>query len=140
MITQMVTEIMPLAREKEVELTARLPANARSVRCDEEEIRRVLQNLIDNSLKYTPKGGTIMVTMSQTENKTTVSVADTGKGIPEENKPKLFQRFWQAGKTGRYYASTGLGLYLCRRIVEAHAGRIWCESTLNKGSVFSFEL
>lgn len=138
-VTQMVTEIMPLAHEKEVELKATLPGDASDVSCDEAEIRRVLQNLMDNSLKFTPTGGCIAVTMTQSEGKTRISVADTGKGISEENKPKLFQRFWQAGSTGRYYASTGLGLYLSRRIVEGHGGKIWCESELGKGSTFSFE-
>ena len=139
-ITQVVTEIMPLAQEKGVQLEALIPGDATDVVCDGEEIRRVVQNLIDNSLKFTPSGGTISVTMSQKDGKTQISVVDSGKGVPEENKPKLFQRFWQAGSTGRYYASTGLGLYLCRRIIEAHGGRIWCESTLGKGSKFSFEI
>lgn len=139
-VTQMVTEIMPLAQEKGVELKATLPADTRDVVCDEEEIRRVIQNLLDNSLKFTPARGAITVTMDQTIDKTTISVADTGKGVSEEHKPKLFQRFWQAGSTGRYYASTGLGLYLCGRILEAHGGRIWCESTLGQGSTFHFEL
>ena len=106
--------------------------------CDEDEIRRVIQNLIDNSLKFTASGGTITVIMRQNGN-TKITVSDSGKGVPEENKSKLFQRFWQAGSTGRYYASTGLGLYLSRRIVEAHGGKIWCESTLGKGSDFTFE-
>jgi signal transduction histidine kinase len=139
-LTRMVTEIMPLAQERGVNLNAVLLADASDVICDEDEIRRVIQNLIDNSLKFTPSGGTITVSISQNQDKTTISVADTGKGIPEENKPKLFQRFWQAGTTGRYYASTGLGLYLCRRIVEGHSGRIWCESTVGQGSTFYFEL
>lgn len=139
-ITQMVTEIMPLAQHKGVELKASLPGDAHNVSCDEDEIRRVIQNLIDNSLKFTPTGGSISVTMSQSGDRSRISVADTGKGIPEENKPKLFQRFWQAGSTGRYYASTGLGLYLCRRIIEAHGGRIWCESSVGQGSTFFIEL
>lgn len=138
-ITQMVTEIMPLAQHKGVELKAVLPADAVDIKCDEEEIRRVLQNLIDNSLKFTPAGGSITVSMEQSEHNTKVTVTDTGRGIPEENKPKLFQRFWQAGSTGRYYASTGLGLYLCRRIMEAHDGRIWCESKEGEGSSFHIE-
>jgi len=140
MITQMVTEVMPLAHEKGVELKATLPTGARDIKCDEDDIRRVLQNLIDNSLKFTPSAGSITVAMSQTKDKTMISVRDTGKGIPEEDKPKLFQRFWQAGSTGRYYASTGLGLYLARRIVEAHGGRIWCESTVGQGSTFYFQI
>jgi PAS domain S-box-containing protein len=140
MITQLVTEIMPLAQEKGIDLKATLPTEAKEINCDENDMRRVLQNLIDNSLKYTPSGGSVTVSMSQADDKTTVSVSDTGKGIPDENKPKLFQRFWQAGSTGRYYASTGLGLYLSRRIVEAHGGTIWCESTLGKGSKFYFQI
>lgn len=138
-ITQLVTEIMPLAQHKGVELKATLPADAEEVKCDEEEMRRVLQNLIDNSLKFTPAGGTITVSMEQNNKTTKITVTDTGRGVPEENKPKLFQRFWQAGSTGRYYASTGLGLYLCRRIMEAHDGRIWCESKVGEGSSFFIE-
>lgn len=140
MIMQMVTEIMPLAQEKGVALTASVPGDSEDVSCDEAEIRRVFQNLIDNSLKYTPTGGAISVTMLQADGTTEITVTDTGKGIPPENLPKLFQRFWQAGSTGRYYASTGLGLYLSRRIVEAHNGKIWCESKVGEGSKFHFTI
>lgn len=139
-IMQMVTEIMPLAQEKGVALNASVPGNSEDVSCDEAEIRRVFQNLIDNSLKYTPTGGAINVTMLQADGTTEITVTDTGKGIPPENLPKLFQRFWQAGSTGRYYASTGLGLYLSRRIVEAHNGKIWCESKVGEGSKFHFTI
>jgi PAS domain S-box-containing protein len=137
-ITQLVTEIMPLAQERRVQLQAVLPIDARELYCDQEEIRRVVQNLIDNSLKFTPAGGTVKVSMNQDSENTTVTVKDTGKGIPPENMSKLFQRFWQAGSSGRYYASTGLGLYLARKIVEGHGGRIWCDSTVGEGSDFSF--
>jgi signal transduction histidine kinase len=140
MIMQMVTEIMPLAQEKGVALTATVPGDADDVSCDEAEIRRVLQNFIDNSLKFTPTGGSITVNMNQSDKETVISVADTGKGIPDENLPKLFQRFWQAGSTGRYYASTGLGLYLSRRIIEAPGGKIWCESSVGRGSTFHFSI
>lgn len=139
-ITQLVTEIMPLAQEKGVQLQAVLPADSREVICDGDEIRRVVQNLIDNSLKFTPTGGSIIVSMEQRGENTVVTVVDSGKGISEENRPKLFQRFWQAPSKGRYYASTGLGLYLCRRIVEAHHGKIWCESVVGQGSTFYFEI
>ena len=139
-ITQLVTEIMPLAQERRVQLQAVLPIDAREIECDQEEVRRVVQNLIDNSLKFTPAGGAVKVTMNQDTDNTIVMVKDTGKGIPPENMSKLFQRFWQAGSSGRYYASTGLGLYLARKIVEGHGGRIWCESTVGEGSIFSFTL
>ncbi|PZM84099.1 MAG: hypothetical protein DKT66_05515 [Candidatus Melainabacteria bacterium] len=139
-ITQLVTEIMPLAQERRIQLKAVLPFDLGCISCDQEEVRRVVQNLIDNSLKFTPAGGTVTVTMSQNDEVTTVSVKDTGKGIPPENMSKLFQRFWQAGSSGRYYASTGLGLYLARKIVEGHGGKISCESKVGEGSTFSFEL
>ena len=140
LITRIISEIMPLAREKGVTIHASVPQVADEVICDQDEIRRVVQNLIDNSLKFTPGGGSITVALSQFASQTTLSVSDTGKGIPEENRPKLFQRFWQAGTTGRYYASTGLGLYLCRRIIEGHGGKIWCEDTQGPGTTFCFEL
>ncbi|MDR3615847.1 MAG: protoglobin domain-containing protein [Candidatus Obscuribacterales bacterium] len=140
LVAQMVAEIMPLAQSKQIELKCVLPENSSEVRCDDDEIRRVIQNLIDNSLKFTPDGGTITVSMSQDDNRSIVSVTDTGQGILPEHKAKLFQRFWQGESTGRYYASTGLGLYLCRRIIESHSGRIWCESTFGEGSTFFFEL
>jgi PAS domain S-box-containing protein len=136
-INQVVTQLRPLAREKGINLNSELSDTPHEIMCDEDEIRRVIQNLIDNSLKFTASGGRVTVTLEQNE-KTKISVKDTGKGIPEENKPKLFQRFWQAGSTGRHYASTGLGLYLCRRIVEAHGGKIWCESAVGRGSTFTF--
>lgn len=139
-IQQLVSEIRPLAEEKNVVLEVMLPDEQVEVACDEPEIRRVLQNLIDNSLKFTPAGGHIRVKMHRKEERTVVSVEDTGRGIPAENMPKVFQRFWQAGSTGRHYASTGLGLYLCRRIIEAHGGKIWCSSVPGQGSTFSFEL
>ena len=139
-IKQLLIEIQPLALDQKISLTAVIPDDISDVECDSDEIRRVLQNLIDNSLKFTPIGGQIKITLTQTAEKILISVKDDGKGISEENKPKLFQRFWQAGSTGRHYASTGLGLYLCRRIIEAHAGNIWCESKVGEGSTFFVEI
>lgn len=139
-VERSVTELSALAKQKQIKMTFEADEDAIPVICDSDEIRRVVQNLIDNSLKYTRAGGTIHVSVKQNEHTTTVTVADTGKGIAEKDKPKLFQRFWQASSGGRYYASTGLGLYLCSKIVESHGGKIWCESEPGKGSTFSFSL
>lgn len=139
-VRQLVAELKPLAESKGISLSAQLPAEPGEVLCDEAEIRRVIQNLLDNSLKFTPAGGTIAVTMEASKTETIFSVTDTGKGVSEEDKPKLFQRFWQAASSGRYYASTGLGLYLCRKIVELHKGQIWCDSKPGKGSTFAFTI
>lgn len=136
-IKKMVAELEPLAQAKKVCLQAVLPAVPRPVVCDIEELRRVFQNLLDNALKFTPQNGKISITMNQSPAATKIYVQDTGKGISDEDRPKLFQRFWQAAGSGRYYASTGLGLYLCRKIVELHGGNISCESKLGEGSKFT---
>jgi signal transduction histidine kinase len=117
-----------------------LPPDPAPVACDLDEIRRVVQNLLDNALKYTQAGGHVLVQLQQSPEATTVLIRDNGKGISDEDQPKLFQRFWAPAASGRNYASTGLGLYLCRKIVELHGGRIWCESQLGAGSSFGFSL
>lgn len=140
-INGVISELKPLSDAKKVALNVRLPQCPNRVFYDAEEIRRVLQNLLDNSLKFTPAGGTITLLLQEFESFIRVSVSDTGKGISAEDRPKLFQRFWQAASSGgRYYASTGLGLYLCRKIVELHGGIISCESTPGTGSSFYFTL
>ncbi|MBX3149702.1 hypothetical protein KF728_06030 [Candidatus Obscuribacterales bacterium] len=139
-IETLVAELSPLAKQKQIELTFTSSESNIPVICDIDEIRRVMQNLIDNSLKYTQSKGSISIDLAQDEQVTTVSVTDTGKGISDADKPKLFQRFWQASSGGRYYASTGLGLYLCSKIVESHGGKLWCDSEVGKGSTFSFTL
>lgn len=143
MIIKLLDELKPLANQKNIELTCHLPENAESMKilCDIEEFRRLFQNVVDNALKYTNSGGKIDVIVSGDDDKWTFQVKDTGRGIAADDMPKLFQRFWQAANSsGRYYASTGLGLYLCRKIVELHGGQIWCESKLGEGSMFSFTI
>ncbi len=139
-ILSTVAELKTLCDTKKVSLEIELPQGPYPVVYDPEEIRRVLQNLLDNSLKFTPSGGFIKVKLEEVNSHVKISVQDNGKGISDEDRPKLFQRFWQASGSGRYYASTGLGLYLCRKIVELHGGKISCESGIGKGSKFQFTL
>ena len=137
---KIVEELTPIAMSQKVALIAKLPAQAEPVVCDYDQIRRVIQNLVDNALKFTRVGGTVEVAMHQEKEITEISVTDTGKGIASEEQTKLFQRFWAPADSGRQYASTGLGLYLGRKIVESHGGVIRCESELGKGSKFSFSI
>lgn len=140
-IVSTIEELKALADSKKVALQLELPDESQEFLFDKDEIRRVLQNLVDNSLKFTPAGGKITVILEYANGLARVVVSDTGKGISEEDRPKLFQRFWQAASSGgRYHASTGLGLYLCRKIVELHGGRIGCESTPGLGSKFHFTI
>lgn len=141
LLNRILDELKPLASQKNIELIRNIPLDAGQILCDVEEFRRLIQNVVDNALKYTGSGGTIKLTVLSDEDKWTLQINDTGRGISAEDMPKLFQRFWQAANSsGRYYASTGLGLYLCRKIVELHKGQIWCESELGKGSTFSFTI
>ena len=90
-------------------------------------------------MNYTNKGGTIDVFVKLQNGDLLFSVADNGNGIPKEDIPNLFKRFSQ-GTSKKRSTGTGLGLYLSRQIVEAHGGKIWVESKVNKGSEFSFLL
>jgi signal transduction histidine kinase len=106
---------------------------------DRQELRRVIANLLGNAVNYTQSGGKINIAFASTEDSTVVSVEDTGIGIPEEDIPKLFNRFSQ-GTSKKRSVGTGLGLYLARQIIEAHNGKIWLESEPGKGSKFNFSI
>ncbi len=108
---------------------------------DEERIRQVLTNLIGNAIKYSPEGGTIRVGGWQVGAWVVVYVADEGIGIPLEEQGKLFQRFYRVDSSlRRKTQGMGLGLYLCRSIVEAHGGRIWLRSAQDQGTTVFFAL
>lgn len=108
---------------------------------DEERLRQVLNNLVSNAIKYAPQGGEIRVGGWSEEQQATVYVADQGIGIPAGEQGKLFQRFYRVDSSlRRSTQGAGLGLYLCRSIVEAHGGRIWLRSEPGKGTTVFFTL
>jgi signal transduction histidine kinase len=108
---------------------------------DAGRIAQVLYNLVDNALKYTAAGGRVTVRMRPEAGQVRVEVIDTGEGIPKERLPYLFKAFTQLeGPLRRRHGGTGLGLSLCRAVVEAHEGQIGVESELGKGSTFWFTL
>jgi PAS domain S-box-containing protein len=118
-----------------------LPANLPTVMADRDRIEEVLQNLLDNAVKYSSGPPTITIACRATGDEVIVSVSDAGMGIALRDQEQIFERFHRAGNT--IVSSTqgaGLGLYICRAIVEAHGGHIWVESTLHQGSTFSFSL
>lgn len=110
------------------------------VNLDNDHLREVLDNLIENGIKYTPSGS-VTVDINGDEDHVTISITDTGLGIPSEDIPHLFQKFYRVENVDRQsIGGTGLGLYLCRRLVEAMQGRMWVESEFQKGSTFFVEL
>lgn len=110
------------------------------VSADPDHIREVVGNLIENAIKYT-KAGDVTVDVTGDDTRVEISISDTGIGIPQEDIGHLFQKFYRIDNTDtRVIGGTGLGLYLCRRLVETMGGRIWVTSTLGKGSTFHIEL
>jgi signal transduction histidine kinase len=114
-----------------------------NVAADIEKITLVAQNLLENALKYTPKGGkiTFFVKHKVKANKIEVSVKDSGVGVPKDQQARLFTKFFRAANVMRMETEgSGLGLFICKNIIESHGGEIWFDSEENKGSTFYFTL
>jgi len=101
-------------------------------------MEQVVSNLVRNAIKFTPYEGIIRISAGQQDQKITVSVTDTGPGIPQEHLLRIFDRYWQV--PGTKEVGIGLGLSIAKGIVEAHGGTIWVKSQLGKGSSFLFTL
>jgi len=130
-----------LADKKSIRLDFAPEAGLPPLRFDRRKVEQVLNNLVSNALKFSAPGTAVAVRASRVEGKVVVSVRDQGQGIPAEELDKLFKPFGKTSVRGTAgEKSTGLGLAICRKIVEGHGGRIWAESELGKGSVFSFSL
>jgi two-component system cell cycle sensor histidine kinase/response regulator CckA len=136
LVREYVQELAPLAKISRIRLVAEAPEKVGHIWANESAIRRVLQNLVDNAMKFMPDGGDITLRLHETVNAVTLEVVDTGPGIPPDEQKSLFQRFAQGRIGKRYNPGTGLGLYLCKQIVEAHRGSISCQSTQGEGATF----
>jgi PAS domain S-box-containing protein len=132
-------DFKPLMAKNELEFAVEIPASPCPAAFDEEKIERVLVNLLGNAVKFTPAGGRVRVSLSESEGEVWVCVEDTGRGIPGERIPELFDEFSQFNP-GDSSRGSGLGLSICKKIIDSHQGRIWVESALDQGSRFSFSL
>jgi signal transduction histidine kinase len=129
------------AREGGVTLELRLPDDLPPARCDKEKILWVIAQLLDNAIKFTPRGGRVGLEAYAKIGFVTVVVMDSGIGIPPERMEEIFEPFHQLdGSSTRRYAGTGLGLALSCRVLEAHGSRIGVDSVVTKGSRFEFSL
>jgi signal transduction histidine kinase len=106
--------------------------------CDRDRITQVLSNLVGNAIKFTPEGGSITINANFSESELRVCVRDTGPGIPDNMKDKVFERFVQLASNDR--RGLGLGLHISKMLIEAHLGRIWVQSKAGEGSTFFFAL
>ena len=122
------------AETKAIRLEGAVTTEGMAVECDPGRVLQVLGNLIGNAIKFTPEGGVVTVRAERRDTEALFSVEDSGPGVPADEVPDIFDRFWQAKKTARL--GTGLGLSIAKGLVEAHRGRIWVESTPGKGATF----
>jgi two-component system phosphate regulon sensor histidine kinase PhoR len=124
-------------REKEQELTIQVPEKFEA-EVDPDRFRQILVNLLSNAMAYTPRGGSIHVSVQPENERFVLKVADTGIGIPPEDLPRIFERFYRVDKArSRDSGGTGLGLAIVKHLVEAHNGEIQVESSVGKGTVFT---
>jgi signal transduction histidine kinase len=129
------------AQQKNIAITTPKSSQLFMVNADIGLIERVLENLIDNALRYTPAGGTIQFSLTQGRGQVEVGIQDNGIGLTEEDLPHIFERYYRGQKATEYHAqSTGLGLAIVKRILELHDSVISVESQLNQGTCFKFPL
>jgi PAS domain S-box-containing protein len=129
LLTETRERFEPQALASDITLECEVSAEVAALDADLDRLSQTLSNLVANALKFTPAGGRVSLRAASEEGAVRISIEDTGVGIPEENLPHIFDRFWQATRSSR--AGAGLGLAICKGIVEAHGGRI--EATSNEG-------
>ncbi|HEX2693115.1 MAG TPA: PAS domain S-box protein [Gemmatimonadaceae bacterium] len=138
LVTDTIEMLRPLAVGSSIVLESAVAENLPPVVADAARIQQVLSNLVGNAVKFTPRAGQVTVTAESMGTEVRFGVVDTGPGIPPEQVPHIFGRFWQAKPSDR--RGIGLGLAIAKGIIEAHSGRIWVESRVGSGSTFYFTL
>ena len=138
LVLDVVEQQQLLASASSIELRSEVAGTLPEIWGDRNRCLQVLENLIGNALKFTPPGGRVTVGAAPGEGEVRVWVADSGAGIAAEDLPHVFDRFWQAKKTER--SGAGLGLQICKGLIEGHGGRIWVESALGRGTTFHFTI
>lgn len=140
-IKDIFSSYMHEAQARKQELILNSPDNLPFVMADPFRIGQVFINLIGNAIDYTPEGGKITVSVSIKSDNLEIVIQDTGEGIPKDALPRLFTKFFRvSGSLEQGSKGTGLGLYIAKSIVDLHNGKIWADSTLGKGSTFTFTL
>jgi signal transduction histidine kinase len=141
MIILSLREIAPEASAREIEVKTSLQAPLPKVRADFDELKQVLDNLLDNAIKFNKEGGEVTIEAKEKWGFVEIRIIDTGKPIPKEHLGKVFDRFYQIDNSAaRKYGGMGVGLAVVKEIIEAHGGAISVESELGKGNRFCFTL
>ncbi|MDO8716960.1 MAG: HAMP domain-containing sensor histidine kinase [Dehalococcoidales bacterium] len=140
LLTQVAEDMSPVASTHGLSMVIELPSSLPLVWADKGRLEQVITNILANALKFTPKGGKVTLSARKENTALVVEIQDTGIGIAKENLGRVFETYYRV-EDGKHHATgLGLGLALCKVIVEAHGGKIWVESEEGKGSTFSFSL
>lgn len=128
-------------KEKKYELVRDYPINSIWMEIDTDKMTQVVDNILNNAIKYSPDGGKITVTMKTTDDQMILSISDQGLGIPKQDLPRIFDRFYRVDRArSRSQGGTGLGLSIAKEIIKQHKGFIWAKSEYGKGSTFTIVL
>lgn len=142
LINEVVHSLHFISSSKKVEIKTDFKVkDSAQVLCDSDAIKQVIMNLIDNAIKYTPEGGEVLIATALAGKEIIISVKDSGLGIPEEDIPRIFERFYRVEKTrSRDMGGSGLGLSIVKHIIELHNSKIFVESKVGQGTEFRFAL
>lgn len=141
LITLVSSEFKAMAAKDKIKITIDLEKDLPLVRADYEQLKRVLQNLLSNGIKFNKEGGEVIIEAREKDGTVEICVSDIGIGIPHDKLEKIFEPFYQLdASAARRYGGTGMGLTIARQIVEAHGGKIVVVSEPGKGSRFCFTL
>jgi signal transduction histidine kinase len=134
-VSDVTRELAPAAADHELDLSVAVPEEPVIGFVDPGRMQQVLHNLLENSMRYTPAGGSVRVELTRTEREARIEVRDTGVGIPEADLPFVFERFFRSDRARRAYSGgSGLGLSIVRWIVEAHKGKVEVRSEVDRGT------
>jgi signal transduction histidine kinase len=138
---EVIEEMRPLAAESRVSLIIETPQPGIHVLADRDKLHQILLNLVHNAVKFTPAGGQVRIGVQwSVDGSVVTTVRDTGEGIPAEELPRVFEKFYQLGDEEVEKKGSGLGLTITQKLVELHGGRIWVESEVGAGTTFCFSL
>jgi signal transduction histidine kinase len=138
--TSSVSEMTTSAKLSGVKLVTEFPEHMEKVSADPRRMERVLKNLLDNAVKFSPSDGKVDIRLFGSDGRAIIEVEDSGPGVKPDDHSLLFQRFSQGEAGKRHAGGSGLGLYLCRQVIEAHGGTIECESQANVATIFRISI
>jgi signal transduction histidine kinase len=141
LVSELMVEFTALANDNNVIIRNDIPNHLPNIRVDQDKLIRIITNLVDNAIKFSPEGGHVIISAEvETSQFLIIKVTDSGPGVPPDYREKIFERFVQVPGQQSRRRGTGLGLAFCQLTVEAHGGRIWVDSNPEGGSIFKFSM